>query len=96
MIGEISYDLVMKKDMGFVEGSYRLDDGNWRVFIFSKASIQGTEIQTCRWTSGIEGIVVRVPESVRLNKQVVEQIMSESLKVKEWREIPGPDSMQLR
>jgi hypothetical protein len=33
MKGEISYDLVMENDMSFVEGTYRIENGEWRVFI---------------------------------------------------------------
>jgi hypothetical protein len=33
MRAEISYDLVMDDDMGFVKGTYRLPGGDWQVFI---------------------------------------------------------------
>lgn len=96
MTGEISYDLVMKDEMDFVEGSYRLQDGEWQVFIVSKAPLERPEMTPCHWASGVAGIVIRLPLFVRLNKQVVEQMMSEWLGVKEWQEVRGPDSMQLR
>jgi hypothetical protein len=35
MKAEITFDLVMDEDMGFVEGCYRLDGGEWKVFIIA-------------------------------------------------------------
>jgi hypothetical protein len=96
MIGVISYDLVMEDDMRFVEGTYRIDDGNWNVFIFSKKLIEQIEIKPSTWRSGVSGVVIYLPQFVRLNKEVVNKIMSEWLGVKELNEIQGPDSMQLR
>jgi hypothetical protein len=95
--GEISYDLVMTDDMSFVEGTFRLEGSEWQVFIFRrKASLEHPQVTICKWDSGVEGIVFRLPKSVHLNKQTVELMMSEALKVSEWHEIRGSDSMQLR
>ena len=33
---EITFDLAMDDDMPFVEDCYRMDGGEWRVFIFSR------------------------------------------------------------
>jgi hypothetical protein len=96
MEGEISYDLVMLDDMSFVEGTYRIGGGKWQVFIFRKDRIAHAQIKQGHWESGVSGIFVRVPTSVCLNKQMVELIMSDSLGVTKWREMKGPDSMQLR
>jgi hypothetical protein len=96
MAGEISYDLVMQDDMDFVEGSYRVNSGNWQVFIVSKAPIDRAEIRSSQWSSRVTGVVIRFPLSVRLNKQAVEQLMSQELGVSEWHEVRGPDSIQLR
>jgi hypothetical protein len=96
MQGEISYDLIMEDDMSFVEGSYRIGNGAWQVFIFRKDPIERPEVTSGHWPSGVTGVFVRVPPSVRLNKQVVEQMMSEWLGVSGWREVRGPDSIQLR
>lgn len=96
MKGEISYDLLMEDDMSFVEGSYRVANGNWQVFIFRKDPVERAEVTAGRWSSGVTGVFIRVPLSVRLNKEVVQQMMSERLKVDSWHEVHGPDSMQLR
>jgi hypothetical protein len=96
MMGEISYDLVMEDDMDFVEGTYRIGDGDWRVFVTNRAAIDRAEVSSFRWLSGVTGVVLRVPQSGRLNKQVVEWLLSEWLGVSEWREVRGPDSIQIR
>ena len=96
MTGEISYDLVMKDDMGFVEGTYRLPNGEWQVFIVNKAHVQQVELKPSQWPSGVTGVVARAPDSVGLNKEAVENLMSQWLKVDNWTEVQGPDSMQLQ
>jgi hypothetical protein len=96
MTGEISYDLVLEDDMAFVEGSYRKQNGRWQVFIFSKAPIDYPDMTSGQWSSGVTGVVFRLPLSSNLNKLVVEQMLSEKLAVNGWREVKGPDSMQLR
>ncbi len=94
--GEISYDLIMEYNMSFVEGSYRIGNGNWQVFIFRKDAIEIAEVTSGHWSSGVTGLFVRVPLSVRLNKKAIELLMTERLGVTQWREVRGPDSMQLR
>ena len=96
MQGEISYDLIMEDDMSFVEGSYRTGDEVWKVFIFRKDDISESTVTTGKWPSGVSGVLVRVPKSCRLNKHIVEQVLSDRLQVKKWNEVRGPDSMQLR
>ncbi len=39
---EITFDFVMTEDMPFVEGCYRMDDGDWQVFMF-RHSRRGAE-----------------------------------------------------
>jgi len=96
MTGEISYDLVMEDDMAFVEGTYRVQNGDWQVFIFSRKDIQTPEAKPSRWESGITGVVINVPRVFYLNKEVVEEMLSEWLEVSEWQEVRGPDSLQIR
>jgi hypothetical protein len=96
MQGEISYDLLMEADMSFVAGTYRVDNGGWQVFIIGKDPINRPEVTSGSWDSGVTGVFVRVPPSFHLNKQVVEQLLSGLLRVGEWREVKGPDSLQLR
>jgi hypothetical protein len=92
MRAEISYDLVMDDDMSFVEGTYRLADGVWRVVIVSRCDV--TEPQ--EWESGVSGVLIRFPRAGRLNRAVDKQVLSAALGVSEWVEVRGPDSMQLR
>lgn len=96
MRGEISYDLVMEAEMEFVEGVYRLEQGVWHVFVISKAPVDTAQKSSSQWDSGCNGIVIRLPQSVQLNKETVENVMSQMLEVDGWDETTGPDSMQLR
>ena len=98
MKGEITYDLVMDDDMPFVEGCYRLDDGVWKVFIFSKS--EGLREVGVRkdvvWKSGVTGLTIVVSDDTILNKETVLKALSDALGVTEWSEVRGPDSIQIR
>jgi hypothetical protein len=99
MQGEISYDMVMEDDMGFVEGTYRLGRGDWQVFIFTRLTrkqIEQPRWEVAVWDSGATGNVFFVPRSFRLNMASVETLMSEALCCERWKRVKGPDSMQLR
>jgi hypothetical protein len=96
MEGEISYDLAMDDNMSFVEGTYRIDSGDWRVFIFSKRAIAQPIWNESTWASGVSGLVFHVPATMSLNTLIVERLMSEALSVSEWQRLSGPDSMTLR
>jgi hypothetical protein len=97
MKAEISFDLIMEDSMDFVEGTYRLPGCEWQVFVFSPDAVQSPEVSTeGKWASGVTGVLVRFPESEKLNKGAVTRILSEVLGVTEWNEVRGPDSIQLR
>lgn len=97
MRAEISYDLVMEEEMGFVEGAYRLPGGEWQVFVFSTlGGAIAPNWTLSRWESGVTGVFVRYPRDLRLNKVTTEAVLSEALGVAEWVEVRGPDSMALR
>lgn len=96
MTGEISYDLVMDTDNSFVEGSYRVGDGAWQVFIVSKRDVTDTVIKPSTWDSGVTGIVIKLPRGTCLDKALVERLLSDCLDVAQWVEVRGPDSMSLR
>lgn len=95
---ELSFDLVMEEDMPFAEGSYRLNDGPWKVFIFSKS----TEIDTVKidgsfvWQSGAKGHIITLPISAQINKLTIANILSNILQVESFIEVNGPDSIELR
>jgi hypothetical protein len=92
----ISYDLVMGNDMSFVEGTYRLDGGEWQVFIFSPdSSVSYPQVKIARW-SDATGVIVKWPPSMTLDRTAVLAILSKELGVTEWEETRGPDSLQLR
>jgi hypothetical protein len=97
MHAEISYDLVMSDEMEFVEGTYRLPGRDWQVFIFGPdSSVTRPEVVTGKWPSGVTGVFVKWPPSLKLNKDAALAILSAQLGVTEWSEIRGPDSIQLR
>lgn len=101
MQGEISFDLIMEDDMGFIEGVFRVNQGNWQVLIVSKLPLKNrdvlnVEIRSTEWPNGIAGLDIVVPQSFNLNKQSIKEVMSGWLGVKVWDEVVGPDSMQLR
>lgn len=96
MQAEISYDLVMEDDMAFVEGTYRLPNGRWQVFIFSRGEVLEPQTEPGTWDGGITGVFVRFPQAGKLAKKNVEQVLGQALGIEEWVEVRGPDSMRLR
>jgi hypothetical protein len=98
MRAEISYDLVMEDDLGFVEGAYRLPGGDWQVVIVSafERDVPAPQVVPQRWESGVSGLFVRIPRGERINAATVERVLSAVLGVSEWVRVCGPDSMQLR
>jgi len=96
MNGEISYDLVMDEDMAFSEGTFRLPGAEWQVLIVSKRDTAEIEIIPQVWGSGVRGLFVEVPKSFRLNKQTVQEILTQRFGIDRWDEVRGPDSMQIR
>jgi hypothetical protein len=97
MMAEISFDLVMEDEMSFVEGANRLSGGEWQVFIFTKLdAVEHVQVTPGKWDSGTTGVLVRIPASKKLNKAVVQTILSDALHVTEWVDVAGPDSMRLR
>jgi hypothetical protein len=96
MRAEISYDLVMDGDMGFVEGCYRLPGGDWCVVTVSRCDVLEPEVVPQIWESGAGGVLVRFPRLGSLNAEAVERILSAALGVSEWISARGPDSIQHR
>ena len=93
---EISYDLVMEDDMDFAEGCYRLHGKPWEVFTVAKVNIVEPEHRFAKWDSGVTGITLFVPRATRLNKAVIEELLSSALGIAGWHEVRGPDSIVIR
>jgi hypothetical protein len=93
---EISYDLVMEPKMSFVEGTYRLPGHDWQVFIFSHGDVKDLQVSHGKWSSGVTGVHITFPRVRTMNQAKVERILSAALGVELWRQVRGPDSMQLR
>jgi hypothetical protein len=98
MNGEISYDLLMDEDMSFVEGSFRLEGGEWHVFVFlgNRERFRKTRFRRTIWDSGVSGIVYELPLEQPHNKMSVEQLLCQAVGAVSWTEVRGPDSMNLR
>ena len=84
--------------MGFAEGCYRLPGGDWQVFTAWKAEgIEPTGVRLAvRWDSGVTGMNIVFANGEKINTSSLLQKMSDVLGVSGWREVRGPDSMQLR
>jgi hypothetical protein len=97
MKAEISFDLVMEGRIEFVEGTYRLADQDWQVFVFIPDPSQAEpKVSAGRWGRGATGLIVAWPASQVLNRAAVLEVMGGHLGVTEWVEVRGPDSMGLR
>lgn len=98
MNAEITWDLVMSEDMAFAEGCYRLEGKDWQVVVAYKA--KGLHpvgiLNGMKWPSGVTGMNIVLPSDGTINAPTLLQMMSEVLGVRDWREVAGPDSMQLR
>ena len=86
----------MDDEMSFVEGAYRLDGGDWQVFIFSRRDVDKPAITDSTWASGVTGLHVAFPRQTTLNQTVVESLLGDHLGVDAWSVVRGPDSMVLR
>ncbi len=96
MLAEISYDLIMCDEMAFVEGTFRLPEEGWQVFIFTRSDVTEPLIVSQIWDSGVRGLLIRFPSGWLLNVKIVERLLSGVLGVSEWRVVRGSDSIQLR
>lgn len=93
---EISYDLVMKDEMEFVEGAFRLPDSQWQVFVTLRREISDPQLEPATWQSGVSGVNLLCPHSMTLNANVVQSALGRQLGVDVWIIVRGPDSMALR
>ena len=98
MIAEVTWDLVMDEDMGFIEGCYRLPNEPWQVIIASKKNeILTVDVRNnLTWESGVTGMNIYFPRKFQLNAGILLEIMSRVLGVSKWIEVRGPDSILLR
>ena len=98
MRAEISYDLVLDDNMGFLEGTYRLPGGDWQVVIVPppRETVADPAVEPSEWDSGVTGVVVRLARGGRVNAPAVERALGAALGVSEWVRVRGPDSIVLR
>jgi len=88
----------MSEDMPSAEGCYRLEGGDWQVVIaFKTKGIHPVGVRNgLRWDSGVTGMNIVLWDDATINKSSLMRIMSEALGIDDWREVSGPDSMNLR
>jgi hypothetical protein len=100
VLGEITFDIVVPEEgVTVVEGCYRIEGGNWQVYIFAKEGWSRSVPHITReavFSSDISGVSGVVPDSVVLNKKTVMRIMAEAVGVDVWSEVFGPDSLILK
>jgi hypothetical protein len=103
--GEITFDIVVPENgETVVEGCYRINGGNWHVYIFAKQdwskSAWGQSSPHIRredvFCSGILGVSGIVPANWVLNKKTVMGILAVAEGVEDWTEVRGSDSLILR
>jgi hypothetical protein len=93
---EISFDIVMRDDMGIVEGSYRLPGHLWQIFLFTKTDVPEIEHDFVTWQSGITGVEFIIPNRITLNQNFIIGAISELFGATSWVVVPGPDSLILK
>src|SRR4051794_28976943 len=93
---EISYDIVMSDDMGFVEGCYRLPGHLWQVLLFAHKDVPALSHSFGTWRSGVTGVEFGVPRGTPINHEFVVSAMSEVFGAASWTVVNGPDSLVLR
>ena len=94
---EISHDLIDEPAMRFMEGSFRIDGGPWRVYIFSTfKDVSEPFVAEGTWKNGVLGVQVDYPRHLALDRDAVCRVLGERFGVTEWTTVKGPDSMTLR
>ncbi|MDP6445997.1 MAG: hypothetical protein QGG36_23370 [Pirellulaceae bacterium] len=99
---EVSFDLVMKDDNDWMEGTYRLRGELWKVVIFRKDDVPELQLQPTtwkkptKWEREVPGIVIRFPRKARVGRDDLLAAMSQAFGCSDWTEVDGPDSMMLR
>jgi hypothetical protein len=99
---EISFDLALDKDNGWMEGSYRLPGELWKVVIFQKDDVPDLRIEPSRWQRPtrwereITGVVIRFPRTASMGRDDLLRAMSQAFGCSDWVQVHGPDSIILR
>lgn len=99
---EISFDLVLEEDNGWMEGSYRLPGEFWKVVVFQRDDLLKLRSQPTiwqrptKWERDIAGVVIRFPRTARIGRDDLLRAMAQVFGRSDWVQVDGPDSMMLR
>jgi hypothetical protein len=100
---EISFDTInTEKDQNHLEGCYRIDNGEWKVFHFTHTSngewhVGDREIfDDAIFSSGIDGIEAIYPVGDNINNEVVINCLLGVTGESDWSVVVGPDSLTLK
>ena len=92
---EISYDPDGAGPIA-IAGVFRVPGGFWNTFVFRNEAVEELTYEIripVRFCSGgIARYNFAVPETVLLDCQYIEEVMSKVFDAKEWRRIGGPES----
>jgi hypothetical protein len=92
---EISYDCD-GNGPDAIRGTFRVPGGFWNTFLFYIASVQEVtyeiKMPVRLHSQGIAKYEFAVPQSVLLDSQYIEEVMSKVLHANQWLHIRGPDS----
>ena len=99
---EISFDIVLKEDHDWAEGTYRLPGEFWKIMIFKKDDVPSIQYepskwaQTSKWEPEFTGVVFWLPRADKVDRDYLLRAMSLAFGYSDWVEVSGPDSMIMR
>ena len=94
---EISFDTEMEAtDTPIAEGSFRLPQRFWSVFVIQQAMVSSTTVKRGFARSGIEELLCLIPSDKPITKDSVMKILGQAVGTEVWVEVAGPDSLVLK
>ncbi|MBL8814412.1 MAG: hypothetical protein JNL58_00165 [Planctomyces sp.] len=94
---EISFDTeVDATDIPIAEGSFRLPERFWSVFVIQQAEVSSTTVKRGFARSGIEELLCLIPRDKPITRDLVMKVLGQAVGTDEWVEVAGPDSLVLK
>lgn len=103
-LGEITFDTILSdEDNEYVEGCYRTNSGDWRVYAFTHGDHERNSRMSEKdirhdivFRGGVIGTDGILPRENKLNKDSIIRILAELTGVEHWVEVSGPNSLILK